>query len=240
MELKNWWYIIVGVGLLCVFLVFQNQPLVLSIVLLNIGFTFIGFGLGSGIFGAKTFQKRKNGTLTLISYLIYWPYLVVDYIILYIIRVVRKENVYDEILSGLYLGGRLWLFDKKDPLIKKIDYVLDLTSEFTEPFFFRNKAGYLCIPLIDHHAPTLDELTYGVTWLVEQHKKGYVYVHCAMGHGRSAIFVVAYVMFVNRLNSVEHAIEFVKTKRPVIRLNKKQIEVIEKYRLHNKITENYK
>lgn len=71
----------------------------------------------------------------------------------------------------------------------------------------------------------------------EIEKNGHVYVHCKAGRGRSATAVICYLLKYGKslhnlqedLSSVTAAIEYVKTKRPIISINKRQRKAIINY-----------
>lgn len=87
---------------------------------------------------------------------------------------------------------------------------------------------YLWLPVEDHHAPSQDQLGSGVAMLEQAVVSGRkIYVHCKLGHGRSPTLVAAY--FVYHGNSVEKAIDKIKTNRPEIHLEDAQIKALHKF-----------
>jgi protein-tyrosine phosphatase len=62
-------------------------------------------------------------------------------------------------------------------------------------------------------------------------KDGPVYVHCAAGHGRSAMFVAALLLASGRLASVSEAEAFMREKRPEVRLSSSQRELLDMFLL---------
>ena len=140
-----------------------------------------------------------------------------------------KENSVDEILPNLYLGRRLTHFDKAATQQHHFAAVLDLTSEFGKCLVMGTTVIYKCIPLLDTFAPTVEQLNEGVDFIAEHIKNGPVYVHCAMGHGRSATFVAAYLIAAGITPDVASAERYVQTKRAKIDLHESQRKALEAF-----------
>ena len=101
--------------------------------------------------------------------------------------------------------------------------VLDLTCEFSESRYFA-RMPYLCLPTVDHTAPTQTALRAGVDFITANCRERKVYVHCALGHGRSATVVAAWLLADNPRLMVEAAIKQLQAIRPGVRLNSEQRE----------------
>lgn len=87
---------------------------------------------------------------------------------------------------------------------------------------------FLWLPTLDHRSPTGKQLRLGVQTLEFFVKEGIkIYAHCEHGHGRAPTLVAAYL--IKQGMGVDEAIEFVKSKRPSIHLNKIQIEALREY-----------
>ena len=139
-------------------------------------------------------------------------------------RVVTREAPFDEILPGLYLGGRLlaWELSKIKPL--GIGSVLDLTAEFSETRELRDLPGYFCIPMLDNTAPSQSEMQRGIAFIRERLSQGPEFVHCALGHGRSAAMVIGYLLASGKMKTAREALEFVQQRRRGVRLNVEQFK----------------
>ncbi len=193
---------------------------------LNVALSFAGvaFGYGSGRPGV--FGKR-GARLTWWSWLIYWPYFALNFLSLWLFRRTARENPFDEIPPGLWLGCRLWPRDAT--ALPAPSGVLDLTAEFSEVKFLQRAPAYLCIPVLDTTAPTVEDLQRGVEYLHEHIAHGPVYVHCALGHGRSATFAAAYLLSVDAAVSVETALATLKTARSSVDLHDAQRDLLTVY-----------
>ncbi len=175
------------------------------------------------------FFKRSNGTIPFVGYVLYSPYFLISYLSLWLFRRFSDEGPISEILSGLHLGCRLFLSDRGLFESKGIASTLDLTAEFSELTFVRAQAGYKCLPLLDTDAPSLEQLRDATIWIEGRITQGPVFVHCALGHGRSATVVAAYLLKSGRASSAEEAVAEVAKHRPKIGLGPKQRAVLEHY-----------
>lgn len=137
--------------------------------------------------------KRPDGRLAWIAGLLLLPYRA--YIRLWILvwtQLVR-EPAWHQVAPGLYLGRMLTPRDQ--PAFRLIRWagVLDLTAELQAPDFIRRRPDYLALPTLDMTSPAPAAFERGVQFIRQHLPQGNVYVHCALGHGRSATLVVAYL-----------------------------------------------
>jgi hypothetical protein len=80
---------------------------------------------------------------------------------------------------------------------------------------------YLWLPTMDGTPPTVEQLARGAKFIHEQvMATRLVYIHCALGVGRSATQVIAYLM--TRGKSLDDAHAFVQKRRPFISLSPMQ------------------
>lgn len=66
-------------------------------------------------------------------------------------------------------------------------------------------------------------------WLSEAVGSGPVYVHCALGHGRSACVVVAYLLSTGAVGTVAEGIRLLKSLRPGVRLHPPQLQRLRRF-----------
>jgi hypothetical protein len=169
--------------------------------------------------------KKPEGDLLFSHYFLFWPYHLVSYLSLFIARLMRVAP-FQEIVPGLLLGGRLLSWEEKRSKPLTNASVLDLTSEFCEVRFLRKDHSYLCIPLLDGTAPKQSELENGIRFITEQLRKGPVYVHCAMGHGRGATFAIAWLVASGKFPDLDQALQFVQSKRPGVKIRPGQLNAL--------------
>lgn len=146
-----------------------------------------------------------------------------------------KELDYDYVIDGIYIGTNQCCqadFDK-ELLQKGISVDISLEGNRIDAPF--GVEFYAWIPVQDHSAPTQDQLEFGVTALekfIAMKKK--VYVHCKNGHGRAPTLVAAYL--IKKGKSIDEAIEFIKTKRPSIHVEKVQKQALAEFYVKMKKT----
>lgn len=128
-----------------------------------------------------------------------------------------------EAAPGLWLGRRCYARE----LPPDIRTVVDLTAEFAEPSTVRAGRSYLCLPTLDASIPTV--VAFGE--LVESiaRSDAPVYIHCALGHGRSATVMVAALVAKGIDTSLAAAEQRVKAARPSIEINAVQHALLQEW-----------
>ena len=136
---------------------------------------------------------------------------------------------YNYIADGIYIGTNMCCQTHFDESLraKNIEVDISLEAERIDVPFGVN--FYLWLPVKDEHAPTQDQLTFGAS-AIEKFvaMKKTMYVHCQNGHSRAPTLVAAYL--ITQGKTVDEAIEFIKTKRPVIHLRDTQKLALELFR----------
>ncbi len=214
-------------GFTCAFYAATSQAFALRLIFISFAIAFGGVGLAFAFIGPRAFLKKSNGQLSLLSYVFYGPYHLLNWFSLLAFRRGGKENAFDQIEENVVLGCRLSQSDQHEIERLGIQSVLDLTCEFSEIPALR-RLSYRCIPTLDTRAPSLELLQDGAKWIEEQAAKGPVYVHCALGHGRSATFVAAYLLLSGKARTPQGAIEQIRLLRPRIGLHPEQVALLEK------------
>lgn len=175
---------------------------------------------GSG--RARAFLKEPDGRLPLASWVMFWPYFLYNHVVFALWRFLSREPAWAEIAPGVYLGRRLCGDEAAKAAHLEPMAVLDLTAEFGEPPFLRDRPEYLCLPVLDMTAPkpkTLQRALDFIDWHAGQRA---VYVHCALGHGRSAVVALAWLLRAGKYASFDQAYAALRSQRPGIRLNRAQ------------------
>lgn len=125
---------------------------------------------------------------------------------------------------------RVWLGPRLGPpqecLLseRQVMAILDLTSEFAEPQSLRSGRAYLCLPVLDATAPTSAQLAQAVAWIRE--RRAPVYIHCAQGHGRSAMVAAAWLLASGQAGDVDDALRILRSVRPRVRLHRGQLRAL--------------
>ena len=199
---------------------------VLRILYAEVALAFCGVGIAYLLNKPRALLKQSDGSLSVWSWLVYWPYHLLSWLSLSAYRVVSSEPAFHEIIPGLYLGCRLRSKDTTEILQRGPLSVLDLTSEFAELPSLRNDGSYRCLPLLDHTAPTVDQLSDGIAFIDQRLRLGNVLVHCAVGHGRSAAVVAGFLVATEATRTLDEAVALLRSKRPGVQLNPAQRQAL--------------
>ncbi len=200
--------------------VFLVESFVVQVLMVTLSCSFLGLAIGFGIIGPGVFLKdQRTGTLSLFSWFLFLPLHLLNLGLLVLIARVGRERAFDEIVPGVLLGRRLGFGEARSVVGLGVQAVLDLTSEFAECRRFRALPHYHCLPLLDTREPTCEQIERGVAFIAEHRGRGGVYVHCAMGHGRSATFVAAFLLREGVCATVEEAERFIRERRPRVGLH---------------------
>jgi protein-tyrosine phosphatase len=152
------------------------------------GLSWVAAGCAYAGLEARVFGKRVDGEMAWSNVCLLLPYLTITWFLWHMQRLLTREPPHNEIAPDLWLGRRC--FDKELPL--GIGLIVDLTAEFSEPKELRTGRSYRCVPVLDASVPSLKEFQELIQAIATSPKP--VYVHCALGHGRSATVVVAVIM----------------------------------------------
>ena len=141
-------------------------------------------------------------------------------------RLASQEPPFAQAAPNLVFGGLLLAREARGALWVG---VLDLAAEFGAARALREVPHYHSLPVLDATAPTEDELREAVAWLGEVVRHGPVYVHCALGHGRSATVVVAYLLSAGLVASVGEGEALLRSLRGGVRLNAQQVRRLHEF-----------
>ncbi len=140
-------------------------------------------------------------------------------------------NWWDVIDEHFCLGGAL-MFDDIERLQRQgIGAVINLCAERKddEPRLAQACMTYLWIPVIDTCAPTFEQIDQGVVWIERQLRVGRsIYIHCAIGVGRSATLLASWYIYAHGL-TVSQALALLKARHPQVSLTRRQIQRLHEY-----------
>jgi hypothetical protein len=192
----------------------------------------VAFGYLYG--GPAVLGKQADGTLYWPHALLLMPYFSAAELAWYMVRVMGGEDPWHEVSRGLYLGRRAQHWE----LPARIGLVLDMTAEFVEPVEVRTGRHYVCVPALDASVPKVHELVAAIARIAPF--QGNIYVHCAAGHGRSAMAMAVLMVARGAARDLEHAEQLMRSARPRVRLRTTQRKValaaIEELRARGLIT----
>jgi hypothetical protein len=192
----------------------------------------LDFGLLSaayGGFGPRLLFKQRNGRRPKWAAFLYAPYFLLNELTFLVYRLTMRQPAYVQIVPNLFLGRRLTSWEARCLRVLRWRAILDLAAEFEEVEYLRRERFYRSLPVLDTMPPRSEELSAGVDWLTKRVAEGPVLVHCALGHGRSATVVVAYLVATGAALTVAEGMALVRCKRPGARPNSRQLLALEDY-----------
>lgn len=204
-------------------------PLLLLLLAFNAVATFMALGFAYYARQPHIFQKSSDGRLPSFAWVMFWPYFLYNYSLLTAWRWLSREPVFAEVEPGLYWGRRLcWnerrLIEHLEPLA-----VLDLTAEFAEPEFMREQGEYLRLPILDMAPPLQRDFERALQFIEEHRGRQNIYVHCALGHGRAAAIMAAWLVLEGRCQSVAEAEAWLRQRRHGVHLTPSQHKAVHRF-----------
>ena len=187
----------------------------LSVIVVGVGY----LGLGPRVFG----KSAADGRLRLWVVIAILPYFAVAWSLWQLKSRLFRERPHDEVAPGIHVGRRP-LGPHEVPAGTKL--VVDLTSEFPRATACGDGVRYVCVPTLDTNAPTDAEMKTLLDAIADE--DGPIFVHCAMGHGRSATVAAALMIRRGLAKDLDHAIATMAAKRPAIHLHPPQRAVVER------------
>ena len=189
--------------------------------------TAIAFSLlaaGYAGLGYRIYAKRADGRLPWWAYLLHGPCLTINVMLFVLQNRLFSEPVCHQITDRLWLGR--YTQCSPDAFGEGLISVLDLTAEFPAARWEREASNYCCIPVLDACPMTLPQLQQAVDWIEAATKHGPIYVHCALGHSRSATVLAAVLLQTEAAQSTDQAIKIIRNKRPAARPNSRQMTLL--------------
>lgn len=183
---------------------------------LYIGLSFLLIAIAYAGAGPGLLMKKRTGCKSIWSWLFFGPYFLLNVLTFALYRLLSGEGAYVQVAPNLFFGR--WL-SAHEAANGRWASVLDLAAEFSAPRPFRKLAGYRSLPVLDATAPTAAELISCTIWIANALSCGPVYVHCALGHGRSACVVIAYLLSVGEVSSVGEGLRRLQSLRPGVGLH---------------------
>ncbi len=148
--------------------------------------------------------KKNDGS---INYFLLWvnlPWLLFSWVVFALQMLISRENRVDSVVENhIFIASR----PARNFDYSSYDMVVDLTAEFLKRSMDESK--YISYPNLD--GMPLSSLYENVT--VFQNKR--VLIHCANGHGRSALFVAILLKDLKLVDSFGKGLERVKESRPL-------------------------
>jgi diacylglycerol kinase family enzyme len=187
------------------------------------------------------FRKKTNGSIPIYMRWLFIPFLLGAQ--LYNSWLRRNDSVpaIQQVRDNLFLAARLFPSDVDTLKGYGVTAILDATAEFDGLDWTAESEDlhYLNIPVLDHQSPNATDLNKGINWIQNQVDNGRkVVIHCALGRGRSVLFMTAYLMSLDEQLTVEDAVAEINRVRNTARLNSHQLKSLKKMQqagvLHSK------
>jgi len=188
-----------------------------------LSFSFIIIGLAYLSSSPRLLGKQKNGAMNPLPVLMLLPFFVLAWFVWHIQIRMTREDRFNEIIAGYILGRRL--LPKELPA--KIRSVVDVAAEFYEPSEIVKMTHYINCPMLDGSGCDLESFKKLIDE-IERSGNG-TYIHCAQGHGRSATVMAGILIKKGLVSNPEEAEEYIKLRRPGIRINKTQKKLLAEY-----------
>jgi hypothetical protein len=173
--------------------------------------------------GARLLGKRPDGRLGPLSWILFGPYHGLNTVIFNLYRFLDRDPPFARVAPNLDFGRRLTAGEAGRIEDRGWVGVLDLAAEFGEVRPLRHARHYRSMPVLDGTAPTPSQLREAVAWLIAVGREAPVFVHCALGHGRSASVVVAYLLSNRYVTTIREGEALLQSLRPGVKLNRRQV-----------------
>ena len=149
-----------------------------------------------------------------LNLLVLLPYVCLAWIVWALLAIFSREAPAHEVAPGIWVGRR----PRKTELPAGVELIIDLTCELWEPRSVRTFCSYVSCPTLDAGMPSFEKVTGAIRMA-----KGPILIHCAQGHGRSAL--VAARMLIDRgiSEDAENAISKIAAVRSGVRLSRSQM-----------------
>ncbi|AWM41226.1 hypothetical protein GobsT_01580 [Gemmata obscuriglobus] len=177
--------------------------------------------------GPRLLCKRASGRRGAWAWPVHGPYFVLVALSYRLAVCGSREGAFVQIVPNVFLGRRLT--EREARRVGGWPAVLDLAGELTDPPVLRAAPHYRSLPLLDATAPTQAVLREAVGWVKDRAANGPVYVHCALGHGRSALVAAAYLLATGTVTSAKEAVAHLRGLRPGVRLNRAQRAALDRF-----------
>ncbi|MBI5881669.1 MAG: dual specificity protein phosphatase family protein [Elusimicrobia bacterium] len=210
------------IGALFVYLGLQNRPG--GWLLAWWGISFACVSVAYALSKPSFFGKRPDGSQAWWAWIPFGPHLFFAWIAWQAGRLLSREDICNEIAPGIWLGRRPYASE----LPANISLIVDLTSEFRlAPSVAKGKA-YLCLPVFDGSVTDLESFT-GLVEKAAAWKDRGIYIHCALGHGRSAMVAAAVLIRRGLQASAVEAVNAIQQVRPGVGLHASQMGLLEDF-----------
>ncbi len=179
-----------------------------------VGVAFLWLAVVYGLDRPQWLGKSAEGRMRPLTVALFFPYFGFTWTMWHLFHGITSEPACHEVAPGLWLGRR----PIRVTLDPRVSLIVDCTGEF--PAARRAGCTYALAPALDARAPAPPDLdrvvALAATW------DGAVYVHCAAGHGRSALVAALVVLRRGLATDLNAAEQLLRSRRPAVRLHTPQ------------------
>lgn len=174
------------------------------------------------------FLKDKNGNISLLKKIFYFPYLLMYWLFWKFLRKNRKPI---EILPNLYISSKPSQKDLFHFNVDKNTFVYDLSSEIEETKALKESTKYQSVPFLDIGSFDIEQTKKLVTEITNHYntlpENGKILIHCTMGFTRSS--VIGILVMKNTLSlSIEEAVNKMKILNKSVILHSYVLDFLKK------------
>lgn len=170
---------------------------------------------------ARLLGKRRSGRLHPAAAFFHAPYLLVTWMLWHLVVAIHGTRDSSLVSPGLWLGRR----PKVGEIPPGTTLLADMTCEFSVPRRMLNRFEYIALPTLDGSVPPLEDLLNFVRKIAAH--EGIVYLHCAQGHGRSAMAAACVLLARGEAADAKSALQKIRDVRPKIQLTHRQKKLLE-------------
>lgn len=175
--------------------------------------------LGVGYLGWPRVAFRKDpvrGRVAVSSKVVMLPYLLFSGLVWHLLRAFSPEEPWCEVAPGIVVGRRL--LGGEYPA--RIATIVDLTAEMDERRPAGYAGGYFNVPILDAASLPPDDLQQLAARIAALPRP--IYLHCAQGHGRTAMVTAAVLLASGEAKSPQEALDRITARRPLAQPNARQ------------------
>lgn len=167
--------------------------------------------------GPSAFMKAEDGQIGWPARIVLAPYLVGAW---FNSRIwTRRDPVATEIADNVFLGR----YPDRDTAAGFRE-IIDLTAEFQRP---NAPSRWKSMPMLDLVAPDASLLRKAAIAIEVAQGAQPILVCCALGYGRSAAAIIAWLVMSGRAKDIGTALSMLKKRRPRLAINARQMNAIE-------------
>lgn len=173
----------------------------------------------------RIFMKRTDGKIHPVSFAFFLPIHLLNWVSFQLATCSAGYAPRHEIAANLWLGRKPKGHEAAEMKANARWEVIDMTAEFPACEGVRG-LRYLCLATLDHTAPTPAQINRAIDFIQQQISRGPILVHCALGHGRSATVVAAWMLYNKLAKTPEEAERKLREIRKGVRLKKSQSQLL--------------